>query len=144
MKITGSFSKVIFPAPPPMICAFSQTASNRFYKKLVILGLNPSSNTINDFLLSKKIRFLSKLFKSSTNKKSEFFGAVQIKNSYVAFRLMPVYYYPHLLDNISQDLKDRMQGKSCFNFKEIDDKLFKELTTLTKKSFDLYKSIQKI
>ncbi|WP_209391256.1 hypothetical protein [Chryseobacterium sp. RR2-3-20] len=81
---------------------------------------------------------------SDTNKKAEFFGAVQIKKSYVAFHLMPVYYYPNLLDNISQDLRDRMQGKSCFNFKEIDDKLFKELTTLTKKSFDLYKSIKKI
>ncbi|MEO0075557.1 MAG: hypothetical protein ABIK31_05550 [candidate division WOR-3 bacterium] len=81
---------------------------------------------------------------SDTNKKSEFFGAVQIKKSYVAFHLMPVYYYPNLLDNISQDLKDRMQGKSCFNFKEIDDKLFKELTALTKKSFDQYKSTKKI
>lgn len=81
---------------------------------------------------------------SDTNKKAEFFGAVQIKKSYVAFHLMPVYYYPNLLENISQDLKDRMQGKSCFNFKEIDEKLFKELTTLTKKSFDLYKSTKKI
>ena len=25
-----------------------------------------------------------------------------------------------------------MQGKSCFNFKEVDEKLFKELATLTK------------
>lgn len=80
---------------------------------------------------------------SDTNKKSEFFGAVQIKKSYVAFHLMPVYYYPNLLDNISQDLKDRMQGKSCFNFKEIDDKLYKELSILTKKSFEQYKSIKK-
>jgi len=81
---------------------------------------------------------------SDTNKKSEFFGAVQIKKSYVAFHLMPVYYYPNLLDNISQDLKDRMQGKSCFNFKEIDDKLYKELSTLTKKAFDMYKSLKKV
>lgn len=81
---------------------------------------------------------------SDTNKKADFFGAVQIKKSYIAFHLMPVYYYPNLLDNISQDLRDRMQGKSCFNFKEIDDKLFKELTTLTKKSFDLYKSTKKL
>jgi hypothetical protein len=25
-----------------------------------------------------------------------------------------------------------MQGKSCFNFKEVDEKLFKELASLTK------------
>jgi len=81
---------------------------------------------------------------SDKNKKAEFFGAAQIKKTYVAFHLMPVYYYPNLLDNISQDLKDRMQGKSCFNFKEIDDKLFKELSALTKKSFDQYKLIKKI
>lgn len=81
---------------------------------------------------------------SDTNKKSDFFGAVQIKKSYVAFHLMPVYYYPNLLGNISQDLKDRMQGKSCFNFKEIDDKLYKELSTLTKKAFDMYKSLKKV
>jgi hypothetical protein len=29
-------------------------------------------------------------------------------------------------------LKKRMQGKSCFNFKEVDEKLFKELDKLTK------------
>lgn len=81
---------------------------------------------------------------TETNKKPEFFGAVQVKKSYVAFHLMPVYYYPNLLDNISQDLKNRMQGKSCFNFKENDDKLFKELSELTKKSFDHYKLIKKI
>jgi len=57
---------------------------------------------------------------SDTNKKPEFFGAVQIKKSYVAFHLMPVYYYPELLDSISQDLKNKMQGKSCFNFKDTD------------------------
>lgn len=79
-----------------------------------------------------------------TNKKAEFFGAVQIKKSYVAFHLMPVYYFPNLLDNISQDLKGRMQGKSCFNFKEIDDKLFKELSALTEKSFQQYESVKKV
>lgn len=81
---------------------------------------------------------------SVTNKKADFFGSVQIRKSYVAFHLMPVYHYPNLLDNISQELKDRMQGKSCFNFKEIDDKLFKELSALTKRSFDQYKSVNKI
>ena len=79
-----------------------------------------------------------------TNKKAEFFGAVQIKKSYVAFHLMPIYYYPELLNNISQELKNRMQGKSCFNFKEIDDTLFMELDSLVKSSYDKYKSLNKI
>lgn len=81
---------------------------------------------------------------TETNQKPEFFGAVQIKKSYVAVHLMPTYYYPELLDNISEELKKRMQGKSCFNFKDIDDKLFEELNSLTKSCFDKYKSLKKI
>ena len=57
---------------------------------------------------------------------------------------MPIYYYPELFDDISQELKNRMQGKSCFNFKDIDDKLFEELTELTKSAFERYKELKKI
>jgi len=32
-----------------------------------------------------------------------------------------------------------MQGKSCFNFKMVDESLFNELAILTKKGFDFYK-----
>lgn len=81
---------------------------------------------------------------TETSKKSEFFGAVQVKKSYVAFHLMPIYYYPEMLDNISEELKKKMQGKSCFNFKDINDKLFVELKLLTENCFDKYKSIHKI
>ena len=45
---------------------------------------------------------------------------------------MSVYACPELLQNLSPELKKRMQGKSCFNFKEVDEQLFKELATLTK------------
>lgn len=81
---------------------------------------------------------------TESNKKSEFFGAVQVKKTYVAFHLMPIYYYPELLDNISKELKNKMQGKSCFNFKDIDDKLFAELNSLTESCFDKYKSLKKV
>jgi hypothetical protein len=33
-----------------------------------------------------------------------------------------------------------MQGKSCFNFAEIDKPLFKELASLTKAGFASYKA----
>jgi hypothetical protein len=36
-----------------------------------------------------------------------------------------------LLDGVSKELKARMQGKSCFNFKTIDEPLFQELEQLT-------------
>lgn len=67
-----------------------------------------------------------------------FCGAVINKN-YVSFHLMPVYMDPGLLDNISPDLKKRMQGKSCFNFINVDESLFKELSILTRKGFEYYK-----
>lgn len=74
------------------------------------------------------------------NKKSLFFGAVRIMKSYVSYHLMPVYCHPELLEQISPELKKHMQGKSCFNFSEIDPKLFKELETLTKKGFARFKA----
>lgn len=73
------------------------------------------------------------------NKKPLFFGAVQIKKSFVSFHLMPVYAKPELLVALSPGLRSRMQGKSCFNFNEVDKSLFKELAALTKASYASYK-----
>jgi hypothetical protein len=73
------------------------------------------------------------------NKKPMFFGAVQVKKSYVSFHLMPVYVKPELLESVSPDLKARMQGKSCFNFSTVEPALFKELATLTKAGYASYK-----
>jgi len=33
-----------------------------------------------------------------------------------------------------------MQGKSCFNFKSVDEDLFTELETLTKMGFERFKN----
>ncbi len=71
-------------------------------------------------------------------KRTLFFGSAQIKKNYVSFYLMPVYMFPNLLENISPELKKHMQGKSCFNFKKVEPDLFKELTNLTKKSFERF------
>jgi hypothetical protein len=69
-------------------------------------------------------------------KRELFFGAVQVRKNYVSYYLMPVYMYPALLDGISEGLQKRMQGKSCFNFKRVDEDLFSELAELTRRSFD--------
>ena len=66
------------------------------------------------------------------NKQPLCFGGVRLGKNYVSFYLMSVYASPDLLKNISPELKKRMQGKSCFNFKEVDKKLFAELKELTK------------
>lgn len=72
-------------------------------------------------------------------KKQLFFGSAQIKKNYVSFYLMPVYMYPELLKDISPELKRRMQGKSCFNFKRVEPQLFQELKDLTRKGVDKFR-----
>jgi hypothetical protein len=71
--------------------------------------------------------------------KDLFFGSAQVKKNYVSFYLMPVYMYPELLNKISPELKKRMQGKSCFNFKKVEPELFKQLEDLTRKGADKFK-----
>jgi hypothetical protein len=72
------------------------------------------------------------------NKQRVFFAAVRIGKAYVSFHLMPVYACPDLLKDLSPELKKRMQGKSCFNFNRVDDKLFRELKKLTRSGFDKF------
>lgn len=67
-------------------------------------------------------------------------GAVQKKKSYVSYHLMPVYMNPSLLDDITPELKARMQGKSCFNFTAVDDDLFEQLGQLTAAGMADYRS----
>lgn len=74
------------------------------------------------------------------NNKGIFFGAVRRGKAYVSFHLMPVYVCPDLLQAMSPELKKRMQGKSCFNFKAADAERFKELAQLTQAGFARFKS----
>lgn len=76
------------------------------------------------------------------NNKPMYFGSTKINKNYVSFHLMPVYVFPELLEGISPELKKRMQGKSCFNFKASDDKLFKELKHLTEAGYDKFKKAE--
>jgi hypothetical protein len=69
------------------------------------------------------------------NKHRLFFAAVRIGKAYVSFHLMPVYACPDLLESLSPELKKRMQGKSCFNFKTVDEKQSRELSRLTRAGF---------
>ena len=62
------------------------------------------------------------------------FGTVTIKKSYVAYHLMPLYEAPELAADLSAGLTKRRQGKTCFNFKAIDQGLFEELSDLTRRA----------
>jgi len=66
------------------------------------------------------------------------FGAVNLGKRYVSYHLMCVYLAPDLLGALSPELRRRMQGKSCFNFTKVDEKLFDELSAITASGRDLY------
>jgi hypothetical protein len=66
-------------------------------------------------------------------KQPGWFGTVTTKKNYVAVHLMPLYFAPELGTDISQALSKRRQGKSCFNFSQIDEHLFDELSALAQR-----------
>lgn len=74
------------------------------------------------------------------NKQPLFFGSVKVQKNYVSFYLMPVYVFPEILSGISENLRKRMQGKSCFNFRQVDPDLFNELAALTRAGFERYQA----
>lgn len=61
---------------------------------------------------------------------------IAIEKAYVSFHHMGVYARPDLLKGVSKELKARMQGKSCFNFRHTDPALFAELEDLTVRAFE--------
>ena len=65
------------------------------------------------------------------------FAGVRLGKAYVSYYLMPVYVEPSLLDGISPELRRRMQGKSCFNFRSVDEALFAEIAELTRRGYEL-------
>lgn len=70
------------------------------------------------------------------------FGAVRLGKNYVSYYLMPVYMAPALQKSISPELRKRMQGKSCFNFTEIDPVFFRELAHLTAAGFKAFRALK--
>lgn len=73
-------------------------------------------------------------------KAHDYFAGVKVGKDRVSFFLKPVYTDPDLLIPLSPGLRKRMQGKSCFNFAQIDEALFGELAGLTERSFRAYEA----
>lgn len=57
-----------------------------------------------------------------------YYAGVRMGKNYVSYHLVTVYMNKV---KMSPELKKRMQGKGCFNFTSIDEKLFSELDKLT-------------
>jgi hypothetical protein len=65
-------------------------------------------------------------------------AGIRVGKTYVSYYLMPVYASPELLASMSPELRRRMQGKSCFNFRTVDEPLFAELARITEAGFEPY------
>ena len=89
-----------------------------YEKKMVVVQDTNSAYTLNTRHMMR-------------NKQPLFFGGVRLGKAYVSFYLMSVYVSPSEMKGMSPELKKRMQGKSCFNFKAVDKELFQELAALT-------------
>lgn len=74
------------------------------------------------------------------NERPIHFGSARIGKNYVSYYFMPM--YAGITDGLSPALKKRMQGKACFNFKEVDDALFDDLKTLTKRGYLAWKKLE--
>jgi hypothetical protein len=73
--------------------------------------------------------------------KPAWFAGVKVGKNYVSYHLMPIYCNKALLDDMPDELRKRMQGKACFNFKRVDPVLFKALERLTKAGFECFKKL---
>jgi hypothetical protein len=70
------------------------------------------------------------------------FGAVQTRADHVSVHVMAVASHPDLLTEISDELRERMQGKACFNFtpENAAPRLLGELTQLVDRGLELYRA----
>ena len=70
------------------------------------------------------------------NGKPMWFGQVKLGKSAVSYHLMPLYFNPKLDAEVSDELRKRKQGKTCFNFQAPDEALFSQLEELTRTARD--------
>jgi hypothetical protein len=70
-----------------------------------------------------------------------YFSGTVIKNTMVSFYFFPVYTHPAAFV-VPDAIKKNMKGKSCFNFKKLDDVQEKAIAALLKDGAAFYKKIK--
>ena len=71
------------------------------------------------------------------------FGEIRLGKAYSSIHLMPLYMNEKLTATISPALKKRMQGKTCFNFKDTPEPaMLQELEQLTAASVACWREKQ--
>ena len=73
-------------------------------------------------------------------KKPLYFAGARTNKNYVSLYLMCSYYSPELVKSMSPELKNRKQGKACFNFTQVDSECFAELKRLAAEGLKKFKS----
>jgi len=69
-----------------------------------------------------------------------YFGGAVIQKTMVAFYFFPIYSHPGQLE-IPDPIKKNLKGKSCFNFKKLDNEQEKAIGVLLQEGAALYKNI---
>lgn len=59
---------------------------------------------------------------------------VEVRKAYVSYHLMGIAGHPTLAASLSSELRAHAHGKSCFNFKTVDESLMSELARVTGQS----------
>jgi len=103
--------------------------------------LTPYENSLSVIRYKPEFYYLETL-RPCYKGKAVCFGAVRMGKNYVSYYLMPVYMNPALQKRISPELKERMQGKSCFSFTASDPVLFRELAALTRAGFASFRALK--
>jgi hypothetical protein len=118
------------PADFPPVFAVLKSVLERYEERLSV-----KTDTPGEYTLLTRVPSPFPQHKGSPM----YFGSVKLGKAYVSFHLMPLYMCPSLNQDISPALKKRMQGKTCFNFKDLPEpELTAELKRLTDASIQLW------
>jgi hypothetical protein len=97
--------------------------------------LRPYADRV-DVLRDDPADYLTVMREKQFRGKPVMFGAVRASKAYVSYHLFPLYACPGLAETMSPELRKRMQGKSCFNFRRVPEPaLLDELRALTAEGF---------
>jgi len=124
LSLVGQYTRCIMTASSttadfaPVFAAL-RPALARHAKKLHVV-----SDTASEYTLVSATQY------PLPQKKGEriYFAALKMGKAYVSLHLFPLYMNPELRGTVAPELKKRMHGKTCFNFRTVPEKsLLKEL-----------------
>ncbi len=72
--------------------------------------------------------------------KELYFGGVRLHSDHAKYHLFLLYSYPELEAGMSPELRQRLEGKTCFRIERFDRELFVELEALTRACFERFRS----